>query len=102
LGHSESDAHEIKSHPFFKEVDWDQIFEKRTIPPFKPKLLHAQDLRYFDKVEMIIIYKKVKGNQFQSNSLARKSKKLLVIMTLSIMIYILISHMNNNCKFAFK
>ena len=50
MGHSENVAHEVKSHPFFKDIDWDEILAKKTVPPFKPKLLHNQDLRYFDKV----------------------------------------------------
>lgn len=50
LGHSEGDAHEIKNHPFFKGIDWEKIIEKSFSPPFKPKLLNEQDLRYFDKV----------------------------------------------------
>lgn len=56
LGHSESDSHEIKIHPFFKDIDWDQVSEKKYSPPFKPKLLNEQDLRYFDKALIIYYY----------------------------------------------
>ena len=35
LGHDSSD--EIKNHPFFEGVDWDDIREKLT-PPFKPNV----------------------------------------------------------------
>ena len=54
LGHSEADAHEIKNHPFFKEIDWDKISEKAFNPPFKPRLMNETDLRYFDKVFLYI------------------------------------------------
>jgi len=50
LGHSENDAHEIKSQPFFKGINWEMIQQKTIAPPFKPRLLNEQDLRYFDKV----------------------------------------------------
>ena len=50
LGHSENDAHEIKNHLFFKDIDWEQIQNKKLNPPFKPRLLNDLDLRYFDKV----------------------------------------------------
>ncbi len=33
---SESDAKEIKSHPFFKEIDWEKLYQKKIDPPFKP------------------------------------------------------------------
>jgi len=44
------DAEEVKSHPFFAEVDWKLLHEKKIDPPFKPKLNGPKDLRFFDKV----------------------------------------------------
>jgi hypothetical protein len=35
---SEADAKEIKSHPFFKEIDWEKLFQKKIEPPFKPSV----------------------------------------------------------------
>ncbi|KAJ5069788.1 non-specific serine/threonine protein kinase [Anaeramoeba ignava] len=31
-------THEIKSHPFFKNIDWELLSQKRLDPPFKPKI----------------------------------------------------------------
>jgi hypothetical protein len=30
--------HEIKSHPFFEDVEWDKMLQKTIPPPFKPQL----------------------------------------------------------------
>ena len=49
LGSGPEDAAAIKSHPYFKDVDWDKYLKKEIIPPFKPKLKNDLDLKYFDK-----------------------------------------------------
>ena len=33
-----SSASEIKDHDFFAEIDWDKIYNKEYMPPFRPKL----------------------------------------------------------------
>jgi protein-serine/threonine kinase len=33
---------EIKEHPWMADIDWEELVDKRTIPPFKPKLV-SQD-----------------------------------------------------------
>ena len=50
LGYSSADALEIKQHPFFAEIDWDKIYNKKYLAPFKPKVSGPLDLRHFDKV----------------------------------------------------
>ncbi|KAI1339117.1 kinase-like domain-containing protein [Xylariaceae sp. FL0016] len=42
------DAHELKRHPFFADVDWDVLSKKLITPPFKPKLKSETDVSYFD------------------------------------------------------
>jgi len=41
-------AHEIKSHPFFKSVDWDKSRQKEA--PFTPDLASDIDTTYFNYV----------------------------------------------------
>ena len=41
-------ADEIKRHPFFKEIDWNAILDKRIKPPFIPKLKNPFDTKYVD------------------------------------------------------
>ena len=43
-------ADEIKSHPFFKGIDWNRIKET-LVPPFIPKLKNNYDTKYFDEFE---------------------------------------------------
>ena len=42
-------AEEIKKHPFFKDVDWDNI--RNTKAPFIPKLKNDYDTHYFETLE---------------------------------------------------
>ena len=43
-------ADEIKRHPFFNGIDWDNI--RNTKPPFIPKLKNEYDTSYFEKYEV--------------------------------------------------
>ena len=43
-------ADEIKKHPFFKGIDWENIKETMT-PPFVPELISDYDTRYFENFE---------------------------------------------------
>ena len=49
LGHSEQDADEIKSHPFFEGIDWERLLKKEIEPPVKP----IRPLKYFDKKSLV-------------------------------------------------
>ena len=46
LGYNNSD--EIKKHPFFQQIDFEQLYNKKYKPIFRPKLTGELDLRYFD------------------------------------------------------
>jgi serine/threonine protein kinase len=50
LGSGEEDAQKIKSHPYFKGIDWEKYANKEIEAPFKPELDDEMDLRYFDKM----------------------------------------------------
>ena len=39
LGSGDSDAAEIKSHLFFRDTNWDDIFHKRVPSPFFPSVV---------------------------------------------------------------
>ncbi|CAD8064466.1 unnamed protein product [Paramecium sonneborni] len=41
-------SQEIKDHEFFREIDWDKLYNKQIQPPFKPKVFGHKDLRHFD------------------------------------------------------
>lgn len=45
-----SDCLEVKRHPFFETIIWDQLADKQVKPPFKPKVANSKDLRNFDRM----------------------------------------------------
>lgn len=48
LCHGPKGAQRIQQHPFFAPIDFQQLFDKKIAPPFKPELDDDFDLRYFD------------------------------------------------------
>ena len=48
LGSGPSDADEVKSHPFFKRMHWDDLYHRRIEPPFNPGVKSDLDLQHFD------------------------------------------------------
>ena len=49
LGAGERGVEEIKSHSFFVNIDWDQLYNKQVIPPFKPVSSgNSDESCYFD------------------------------------------------------
>ncbi|KAK9494069.1 kinase-like domain-containing protein [Lipomyces doorenjongii] len=42
------DARELKAHPFFADIDWDLLVQKKVPPPFKPHLSSETDTSNFD------------------------------------------------------
>ncbi len=39
----------MKSHPYFRSINWDDLENKRISPPFIPDLHNAVDVKYFNK-----------------------------------------------------
>ncbi|OAF68930.1 hypothetical protein A3Q56_03303 [Intoshia linei] len=48
LGSGPGDANHIKKEAFFHRLNWDDVFQKRRIPPMKPKLKSWTDVSAFD------------------------------------------------------
>ncbi|KAI1825989.1 hypothetical protein F4861DRAFT_145611 [Xylaria intraflava] len=48
LGSGPTDAQEIMSQPFFRNIVWDDIYHKRVAPPFMPSIKNATDTSNFD------------------------------------------------------
>ena len=48
LGSGETDVEEIKAHPFFESIDWDQLYKREVETPFKPQVGSDTDVQNFD------------------------------------------------------
>lgn len=48
LGSGPSDADPIKTHPFFKHINWADVINRRLQPPFEPTLTSDDDVSQFD------------------------------------------------------
>ena len=48
LGNISGGAARVKSHPWFRGVNWDDLYQRRTEGPFVPPLRHAADASNFD------------------------------------------------------
>lgn len=48
LGSGPTDAQEVMSQPFFRNIVWDDIYHKRVAPPFMPTIKNATDTSNFD------------------------------------------------------
>uniref|UniRef100_A0A8C4RCH7 non-specific serine/threonine protein kinase n=1 Tax=Eptatretus burgeri TaxID=7764 RepID=A0A8C4RCH7_EPTBU len=49
LGGGPDDAKEIMRHSFFAGIVWQDVYERKLQPPFKPHVTSETDTRYFDE-----------------------------------------------------
>eukprot|EP01083_Nonionella_stella_P214711 773427_1 len=80
LGAGPHDVNEIKRHPFFKNIDWIKLYEKKIKPIYKPNVKNEYDTSNFDKQftnePVIVSYesKKLLNNHSQK-VIQKKNKK---------------------------
>jgi len=48
LGSGPTDYRELAAHPFFSDINWEDLYNRKYEPPFKPHLANMTDARYFD------------------------------------------------------
>uniref|UniRef100_A0A8C8DXU5 Ribosomal protein S6 kinase beta-2 n=1 Tax=Oryzias sinensis TaxID=183150 RepID=A0A8C8DXU5_9TELE len=48
LGSGKADAADIQKHSFFKQINWEDLLNKRVEPPYKPQLHSEEDVSQFD------------------------------------------------------
>uniref|UniRef100_A0A8C5Q745 Serine/threonine protein kinase n=1 Tax=Leptobrachium leishanense TaxID=445787 RepID=A0A8C5Q745_9ANUR len=46
---SQKGAQDVKDHPFFTEINWNDLLAKKMQPPFTPCLSGPEDVRYFER-----------------------------------------------------
>ncbi|KAK2159070.1 hypothetical protein LSH36_159g06031 [Paralvinella palmiformis] len=49
LGSSERDAEDVKKQAFFRHINWEDLLQRRVVPPFKPTVRHMEDVSNFDE-----------------------------------------------------
>ncbi|XP_026215277.2 serine/threonine-protein kinase N2-like [Anabas testudineus] len=49
LGSGEKDAEEVKKQPFFRNVDWEALLQRKVPPPFIPSIGGKEDVSNFDE-----------------------------------------------------
>ncbi|EPZ32698.1 Serine/threonine-dual specificity kinase domain-containing protein [Rozella allomycis CSF55] len=67
------DIEQIKAHPFFAEIDWENIRTKR--PPFVPDLKSSTDTSYFDEVQESNSHSSSQG--LNEETLTEEDKKVM-------------------------
>ncbi|XP_057717359.1 serine/threonine-protein kinase N1-like isoform X2 [Corythoichthys intestinalis] len=48
LGSGEKDAEDVKKQPFFKDIDWEALLQRKVSPPFVPSITGKEDVSNFD------------------------------------------------------
>ncbi|XP_002730613.1 serine/threonine-protein kinase Sgk3-like [Saccoglossus kowalevskii] len=48
LGAGQADFLDIKNHPFFSTINWDELEARQIPPPYNPNVTGHMDLRHFD------------------------------------------------------
>uniref|UniRef100_A0A8D3E7A9 non-specific serine/threonine protein kinase n=1 Tax=Scophthalmus maximus TaxID=52904 RepID=A0A8D3E7A9_SCOMX len=48
LGGGPDDAKDVMGHKFFTSINWQDVTERKLVPPFKPQVTSETDTRYFD------------------------------------------------------
>ena len=48
LGYGNEGISNIKKHPFFKDIDWEELYNKKIKPEFVPEFDSDEDVKFFD------------------------------------------------------
>lgn len=75
LGSGEADGDDIKTHPWFKPIDWAKLQRREILPSFKPAVKSETDTSNFDEefttsaIESVVpegaLSKPGKGDEFE-------------------------------------
>ncbi|XP_046353959.1 ribosomal protein S6 kinase alpha-1-like [Haliotis cracherodii] len=49
LGSLPNGIEDIKKHAFFSTIDWENLFKRAVMPPFKPAVVQTDEVFYFDQ-----------------------------------------------------
>jgi serine/threonine protein kinase len=66
-----NDAHDIMAHPFFRDINWDDLRKKLIKPPYKPFTSGPEDCR---NIDLMFTQEKVQETPDTNMALADKKK----------------------------
>ena len=69
LGSGPTDAQEIMSHAFFRNINWDDVRDKKVPPPFLPQISNPTDTSNFDSefTSVTPVLTPVQSGRFQAS-----------------------------------
>lgn len=80
LGSGPTDAQEIMNQPFFRNINWDDVYNKRIQPPFLPQIKSATDTSNFDS-EFTSVTPVLTPVQSGKSHLARMAQIILTLFS---------------------
>lgn len=70
MGSGYGDFEDVKSHVFFKNINWDDLINKKIKPPFNPHVegeyIFCNRFRYYTFVEIVCPLGHLKSEEFPS------------------------------------
>jgi len=84
LGSGPTDAQEVMSHAFFRNINWDDIYHKRVPPPFIPTISSPTDTSNFDQ-EFTSVTPVLTPVQSGMNTLSTRSEQPLLTLVLLVL-----------------
>ncbi|XP_067833801.1 ribosomal protein S6 kinase beta-2-like, partial [Heptranchias perlo] len=48
LGSGPGDASDVQNHPFFRQINWEDLLARKVDPPYQPRLQSDDDVSHFD------------------------------------------------------
>ena len=50
IGYGKNGIEELKNHPYFSDINWDDLINLKVTPPFIPEISDSSDLKYINQV----------------------------------------------------
>lgn len=72
LGSGPTDAQEIMSQPFFRNINWDDVYHKRLPSPYLPQITSATDTSNFDSEFTVSLYFLLRSFWTSTNTLIER------------------------------
>ena len=98
MGSGPKGIQDIKTHPFFKNIDWVSIYNKKIKPPFIPKISSDTDTKYIDSV-IILNFRNL---QIVLLPIRIQQEKVLIILIIHILVNLIKLDFSYNKDSTFK